>query len=257
MRDPGMTFSKKTIENLLQASISLRREMDEVYALLPPTHCRRRTHCCSMLPEITLVEALMALDLIAGMNPSSQRRSIERIVEYFFVNPARITSCPFLNGQDCIIYSGRFFGCRAYGLWSQEYYNELTVTNLQGKAFLRRNWENLGVFLPEQVMDFAVPYCIHVKADDGSNVEDGILSEVSLRIENISGRLAPWHESFQRNYFSDISFLIASLIYGVKNAVQMKFEIVRKIVTENDPAKLDEALSLLPDFFHLSMGTSQ
>ena len=242
-----MTFSKRSIKDLLRTSVSHRKELERAYTLLPKTQCRRRTHCCSMLPEITLIEALAAIERSAKMTPSRQRHLVKNCIEYFFLNPVEITSCPFLEGQECIIYLDRFFGCRTYGLWSQGYYQELVAKARQEKLHLRESWENLGISLPEKVINYEVPYCTHVKIDGHSMTDDHILLNVSNRIEEVSGHLSPWHESFRRTYFSDLSFLIASLVYGVSDAVQMKFDIVYEIITKKERTVLNQAVKALPD----------
>ncbi|MGD8450149.1 MAG: hypothetical protein PVF36_13060, partial [Desulfobacterales bacterium] len=113
-----MTFSPHIIRELLQTSDRQFQELKEVYALLPDTRCQRKTHCCSLLPEITLVEALLAIRRLVEMATAVRNPLIQKIIGYFFLNPVEITSCPFLEGQECTVYPDRFFGCRSYGLWS-------------------------------------------------------------------------------------------------------------------------------------------
>jgi Fe-S-cluster containining protein len=120
-------FSRQKLTELLQTSISRQHELQETYSLLPATRCRRSTHCCSMLPEMTLLEALAAVQLLIAQNSPVRQHLINNIVSYFFINPAILSSCPFLAGLDCLIYDNRFFGCRSYGLWSEEYYNSLAA----------------------------------------------------------------------------------------------------------------------------------
>jgi Fe-S-cluster containining protein len=70
-----------------------------------------------MLPEMTLVEALPVIRRLVEMAATMRNRLIKKIIGHFFLNPVEITSCPFLEGQECLIYPDRFFGCRSYGLW--------------------------------------------------------------------------------------------------------------------------------------------
>ncbi|UCE83381.1 MAG: hypothetical protein JSV47_02240, partial [Deltaproteobacteria bacterium] len=119
-----MTFSREAIQQLLTGSTTQRIELKQAYEKLPGTHCRRRTDCCSLLPEMNLLEALAAIRMLAKMSSAQRLQVYRRILSYFFLNPVEIISCPFLQGQDCLIYENRFFGCRAYGLWSRQYYDE-------------------------------------------------------------------------------------------------------------------------------------
>jgi Fe-S-cluster containining protein len=200
-----------------------------------------------MLPEMTLVEALAAIQRLVDMAPAMRRRLMKIIVGYFFLNPVEITSCPFLDGQDCLIYQDRFLGCRAYGLWSRGYYEKLAARSREAKRYLQKQWENLGVSLPQKVIDFQVPYCLYVETDGHAVTDDEMLLYASDRIETLSRHFSQWHQSFRQRYFSDLSFLLASLVFGVTEVVQMKFAMVSDIVTTGNRAILDRMVGELPD----------
>jgi len=200
-----------------------------------------------MLPEMTLLEALMAIQRWVDMVPPMRRRLLKRIIDYFFLNPVEITSCPFLDGQDCLIYKDRFFGCRAYGLWTPGHYEKLAALSRQAKTHIRAQWKKLGVHLPQEVIDFQVSYCPYVELEGHGSINDGMLLNVSGTIERLSQHFSQWHHSFNQRYFSDLSFLLSSLVFGVTEAVRMKFAIVSGIVTTGDRARLDEIVGELPD----------
>ena len=242
-------FSRQVIKDLLQTSASGRQKLKDTYARLPATQCRRKAHCCSMLPEITLVEALSAIQCLANM-PSAVRRGLaQKIIRYFFLNPVEITSCPFLNGRDCLIYMDRFFGCRAYGLWSRAYYEKLAAHNRQAKLHLRKQWESCGVSLPKKVYDFQRPYCLSVEIDGHAEINDKMLLRLSNKIETISKGFARWHQTFGQMYYCDLSFLAAAMVFGTSEAVQMKFRLVSNIVSTGNRTKLDKIIEDLPDLF--------
>jgi Fe-S-cluster containining protein len=240
-------FSRHIIKELLHTSVRQRQKLEKAYALLPETRCRRRARCCSMLPEMTLLEALTAIQRIVDMTPAARKQLIRRIVGYFFLNPVEIISCPFLDCQDCTIYRDRFFGCRAYGLWSQDYYEILVSRSRQAKNHLRKQWENLGVHLPHPVINFQVPYCLCVELIGNGAIDDKMLLHTANKIETLSKHFYPWHESFSQRYFFDLSFLLASLTFGFTEAVQMKFALVREITTTGNRARLNKILGELPD----------
>jgi Fe-S-cluster containining protein len=240
-------FSKQTIKELLHISVPQQRDLKEIYALIPAIQCQRRTHCCSLLPEMTLVEALAATQQLVNMSPTVRKRLTKKIVGYFFVNPVEITPCPFLDGRDCLIYRDRFFGCRAYGLWSREYYEKLAASSHQAKKIIRNQWERLGVFLPQAVIHFQIPYCLYGETEGHVLISDEMLLYVSEAIEKLSEQFLPWHQLFSQRYFSDLSFLFSSLVFGFLQTVRMKFTIVRDIVTTGDRSGLDRIIEELPD----------
>lgn len=242
-----MMFSQHDIKKLLQNSVHQLQELKETYALLPSTRCRRKTNCCSMLPEMSLVEALAVINRLLDMPSAKRRQFVQNIVNYFFLNPVEITLCPFLEGQDCLIYEDRFFGCRAYGLWSQEYYEKLSASVRQAKIHLREQWKNLGLSLPSKVVDFQVPYCTYVEIDGHAFIDDRVLINISDTIAAISVRISQRHQSFNRIYFSDLSFLLSSLVFGFAESIQMKFAVVRDIITTGNMTGLEKIIDELPD----------
>lgn len=243
-----MTFSREAIQQLLTGSTTQRIELKQAYEELPGTRCRRRTDCCSLLPEMNLLEALAAIRMLAKMSSAQRLQVYRRILSYFFLNPVEIISCPFLQGQDCLIYENRFFGCRAYGLWSRQYYDEQAEGSRQAKQLSQTQWKGLGVRLPQPVVDFRLSYCPHVEVEEGVQVDDDMILHISDAIETLSGQLAPWHDAFNQRYFSDLSFLLAALAFDMQQAVQLKFEIVRDVLATNDRARIDNIVDNLSDF---------
>jgi hypothetical protein len=243
-----LAFSADVIKELLSTSVQQRQELEKAYALLPATRCQRKTHCCSMLPEMTLLEALVAIQRLLDMASTMRRQLIRNIIGYFFLNPVEILSCPFLDFQDCLIYQDRFFGCRVYGLWSKDYYEKLVLHSRESKIHFQKQWKNLGVLLPQSVIDFQVPYCLCVELDSDGVIDDGQLLHIADAIDVLSRQFSQWHKLFSQRYFLDLSFLLASLTFGFAGAVKMKFEIVREIVINESRTELDRILKDLPDF---------
>ena len=60
-------FSVTVIEDLLKNLVVLRKELGEAYEKLPATRCKRKTECCSLMPEMTLLEALDAIQNVLVM----------------------------------------------------------------------------------------------------------------------------------------------------------------------------------------------
>ena len=242
-RREGMMNFILDINLLLKKSISERQKLIGLYTRLPATECRRQTSCCMMLPEMTLIEALVALERLKKMAPSIQVQILRKLVKYFFLNPAEITACPFLEAQACLIYTDRFFGCRAYGLWSRATYDELSTQTQMSKQHLHNQWANLGVTLPESVTGFQVPYCPYVKITDTAEISDRQLNEIAENIDLISQQLGWEVNLFRQHYFLDLSFLITSWIYGYTKAVQLKFASVKNYLSSGNRAKLDKMIS--------------
>lgn len=220
----------------------------KVYDRIPPTQCERKTHCCKLLPEASLIEILAVIRRFQNMTAGLRKRLFTKLVEYFFLNPVEIASCPFLEGQDCLIYPYRFFGCRAYGLWSYEYYQKLAELNRDAKIQLQQQWKRLGITLPQQVVDFNMPYCREVEAEAPSTMDDLVLIDIWNAVKKLSGSLSPWHGIFQQNFFGDLSFLFSTLAFGFNEAVQLKYTIVKDMIVFKNRNTFKQAIENLTDY---------
>jgi hypothetical protein len=239
-----------TIEILQKLFISSGADLTRLkgyYDLLPVTRCKRKTHCCKMLPEITLLEALAAFKRLEQETAERRQRIVEKIITYFFINPAKITACPFLEKRQCIIYEDRFFGCRAYGLWSSQHYAKMAKQNRLAKRKLGQQWHRLGITLPKEVVEFQTPYCLDVEIIDGTLIDDKALVQIATDIENLSDRLSPWHRSFNQLYFADLSFMTTAMIFEVSQALHKKVEIVRDFISAGSSKILAASLENIPD----------
>jgi Fe-S-cluster containining protein len=243
-----VTFSREVIQKLLAKAAEQKSALQEAYAQLPGTRCRRQTHCCSLLPEMSLLEALAAVQLLVDMVPGQRHRLSRRMGRYFFLNPVEILMCPFLGDRECLIYQDRFLGCRTYGLWSKGYYRQQTERSRQAKQLSQEQWQRLGVSLPQVVVDFHLPYCPHVELEGDVYVDDEMLLHASNTIAVISGQLAPWHDCFRQGYFSDLSFLLVANVLGLPEAINLKFEIVRDFLSTGNNGRVDEIVDKLDDF---------
>jgi len=236
-------FSWPDIRELIARFTPRRQSLLALYHRLPATRCRRRTRCCSLLPEMSLPEALIALDGICQFPPDRRLSVLKKSLRYFLINPLEITSCPLLEGSDCLIYTDRFFGCRAYGLWSPEEYQRRTEADRAAKRNMGEQWLRLGIRLPAAVIDFQVPYCRQVLPAESGPISDRLLTEAEEGIEQISGQLHPWSGRFRDLYFSDWSFLIAGLIFGIPEAVRLKFRMVKEGLQTGSRLRLEEVVS--------------
>ena len=236
-----------SITELIRETVSLRRELRMVFDRLPATRCLRQTRCCSLLPEMTFLEALQVISELTLWRPSERKNLLTRMARTFFCNAAEIIPCPFLQGSDCHIYPNRFFACRAYGLWSENYYQELAERNRLSKRFLQQQWENLGLSLPEEVLSFQVSYCFRVKTEPPAPITDEELSASSDKIEHLSGNLDFFDREFRETYFSDLSFFLTGLQFGLREAVRLKFFIVRDIIQKGDRSRLEHTLNRVTD----------
>jgi Fe-S-cluster containining protein len=246
---PLIPLTIPDLKALLFNSQGQRQGLKHLYSQLPDTSCQRRTLCCSLLPELSLIEALEALEQLRKFPPVRRRELTQKIIRYFFINPLEITGCPFLEDRDCLIYPTRFFGCRAYGLWSKGYYQQSAHRARLIKKNVVQLWRNLGVPLPEKVTGHQVAYCAAVETIGPSKMSDKDLLQTAGRIEGFSEKLNPWHLRFREGYFQDLSFLTAGLFIDLSEAVRLKFTFVRDLLQTGDRNPLEQWVAGVPDLF--------
>ena len=99
--------------------------------------------------------------------------------------------------------------------------------------------------MPQEVINYSLPYCPYVKLEGNISVDDEMIQKALDAIEGFSGQLSPWHETFRQVYYSDMSFLVASLVFGIKEAIRLKFEIVRDVMTTGNMEKVKGILDNL------------
>jgi Fe-S-cluster containining protein len=197
---------------------------------------------------MSLVETLLVIQLLLEIKPEQRLLLSRRLLRYFFLNPVKILSCPFLQDQDCLIYQNRFFGCRAYGLWSEDYYREQAEQSRQAKSVGREQWKSLGISLPQEVVDFQVDYCPYVELEEDVSLDDELLLQTYNEIEAISTQLAPWHERFRQGYFSDLSFLLVALSLDLPRSIQLKLEIVQDFLGTGNEGRINDIIDELDRF---------
>lgn len=247
-----MTITHTILTELMQTGTTRFTELDMIYDDIPATRCERKASCCKMLPDATLIEAVAVLKHLSCEPAEDRNRIMGRLIRYFFLNPVEMTACPFLEEQSCWIYEHRFFGCRSYGLWSNAYYEELSMQDREAKAHLQHQWQEIGVGLPDDIISFRQPYCTDLQTIGPEIIDDHELESISKRIESLSDGFSRWHEPFRNRYFSDISFFLTSAVMEIPEAVQSKFDIVRTILETGDRTKLTEILTNLPDILEPS-----
>ncbi len=204
-----------------------------VYDRIPPVSCGGRARCCTLLPEMSLVEAVSAVYSILEMPRALRSQVLHNMAEYFLLNPVRIMKCPFLRDGLCLIYDHRFLGCRTYGLWPEEYYTRMADANREAKKRVRMAWAEAGVAIPDAIVNFSVPYCNRVRVAKGHKRPSGkTLLKLGVKVDEISSDMNDaLRQQFTNSFFMDLSFWLAANAAGARTVVQMKLEAVRQWVS--------------------------
>ncbi len=142
----------------------------------------------------------------------------------------------------CTIYKFRTFGCRSYGLWSQEMGKTRTLEDRKGKKALKEMWKRYGVELPADVVEFEMDYCSKVQIQSPEPLSDEGIMELLKRVYDLGRPLGDLQTRFEEEYHSDFSFLVTSFALGMKKTVLLKYAVIKEIVNTFTETRLQEAL---------------
>ena len=237
-------ITKEDLVAALEIATPLFEKLQSLYQRLPDTRCdcEQPGVCCRFLPEMTTLEALQWVKVITDLPDDELTAKLRTFVEFYFSNPARLTGCPFLNDGGCSIYDARTFGCRAYGLWSQELGNVRTADSRNQKKALGAMWKRFGVDLPAGVVEFEIDYCDKVDTVSGEDVTDAELMDVLQQIYDLDQPFQELQAKFENEYHSDFSFLITALALGMKKAILEKFAVIKGIIQKGSEDRLKKTL---------------
>jgi Fe-S-cluster containining protein len=219
------------IRSVQGAAAGLFSDLEALADRLPATECSRRTECCALLPQMTLLEAARIWDALDRQPAVDAGRIASRLAAYFLINAARIPGCPFLDDSTCSIYGLRPFGCRAYGLYSAKAYRRRTRDSARNAAAVAKAWAGLGIQLPAEVTEHQPSYCRRVRVQDGSTVNDDTLAEIEAAIVEKNRSLGEAAQVFDQTYGSDLSHLVAAEAFGGREALRHKVLVVREHLT--------------------------
>jgi Fe-S-cluster containining protein len=227
--------------------------LQDLYEGLPESQCTcdEPGLCCMFLPEMTMLEALQWIECIQAMSETDMTSTLRRFVAFYLTNPARLTGCPFRDDGACSIYRYRTFGCRSYGLWSQEMGKSRTRESRKGKKALRKMWKKYGIELPARIVEFEIDYCDKVQVRPGKPVDDEVIMDLLTRVYYLGRPLGHLQSQFEEAYHSDFSFLLTSLAFGMRKALLLKFAVIKEIVQEKTDTRLQQELEKVsPNLLH-------
>ncbi len=221
-----------------------------LYQQLPETTCacEEPGTCCAFLPEMTLMEALQWFRVMQQMPDAERVALIRKFVEFYLTNPIRQIGCPFLSEGHCGIYEFRSFACRAYGLWSKTMGQGRTQQSREGKMRLVKMWQRYGIEMAPAAIVDEMDYCDQVGCKSDLKISDNRLMAILQQIYLLDNELTDLQTKFENEYYSDFSFLMASLALSAKKAVLGKFAVINELSRSGTDKRLKNLLSQIkPD----------
>jgi len=117
-----------------------------------------------------------------------------------------------------------------------------TQNSRNAKKALRKMWKNFGVDIPADIIEYEVDYCDRVQIRSGKSVGDDALMELLTWVYHLGKSLGDLQTRFEDEYHSDFSFLLTSLVFGLRKTLLLKFAVIKEIVQKGTDLRLEEAL---------------
>ena len=135
-------------------------KLNDIYSTLPKGDCAGCGNCCMESVGINLIEFLNIYRYLAEKQ-ELRECSIERIVDYYFMELMKKNSCPFRDENNrCLIYEVRPLNCRLFGHWKKEDYNANLSRVIEQNMNYKKDMKNLyGVDISDEVLNFSIKYC--------------------------------------------------------------------------------------------------
>lgn len=213
--------------------------LEQLYQQIPETTCQRSNRCCILLPPLYPIETAACFDRMRGLTSKERSAQAQALMTYFLGNASAHLACPWSADNACTCYEGRFFSCRAYGLWSAEVYGQRRQVALKGQDLIRKAWQGLGVDLPAEVTSLEHDYCGQVQVVDGRRPTDQELND----LEECIAALGEDSEAFKMlaPYAGDPSFAVAAMCLGQPQSLAAKLSYTKHVLA----GELDEAGEML------------
>ena len=123
-----------------------------------------------------------------------------------------------------------------------------TQQSRAGKRLLIKTWQNLGVEVTPEAITAEMDYCDQVGCKSELKISDDRLMAILRKIYLLDDELPGLKTQFENGYYSDFSFLMASLALGTKKAVLGKFAVIKELTRKGTDKRLVNLLSQIrPD----------
>ena len=210
-------------------------KLNDIYSTLPKGDCAGCGNCCMESVGINLIEFLNIYRYLAEKQ-ELRECSIERIVDYYFMELMKKNSCSFRDENNgCLIYEVRPLNCRLFGHWKKEDYNANLSRVIEQNMNYKKDMKNLyGVDISDEVLNFSIKYCETFKPEknylskkERLNFEDEIMN-LDARILGSELIDIPYKDRGIVEYFIE-SMLYSAYKVKIRITKEKNMNVINKI----------------------------
>jgi Fe-S-cluster containining protein len=151
---------------------NLFENLNSVYETIPSGKCEHCNSCCMEDVNANYIEFLNIYDYLKKNNLYKAYKG--DILKYYFTRLYRNSPCPFLQKGKCGIYPVRPLPCRIFGHLSksdyEKNYEAVREQNKDAREYFKKRY---SVELPEEVVNYKIPYCNEFIKKKDMSLEEG------------------------------------------------------------------------------------
>lgn len=198
-------FKRKVLKSKRYAlENGLFKKLNHIYEGIPSGQCSHCNTCCSEDVNVNYIEFLNIYNYLKVNNLYEHNK--KRILRYYLTKLYQNGHCPFMQKGNCMIYPVRPLPCRIFGHLSKtEYERNYALVNKENREAKRYLKTKYGIELPEEVVNYKIPYCDKFTKDNDMTLEKSrdlsnsifeidtiFLSKSLLNPEFLNTSLAGW-----------------------------------------------------------------
>jgi hypothetical protein len=180
---------------------------------------------------------LVWLGGLSRLSPEDRASQVALLVEHFLTNAAQRRACPWSRPGACAIYGQRFLGCRVYGLWSPEAYEERRQAAQDAQVGAAAAWAGLGVSLPPEVLapgpGYCQQVCVSLSGEKSPSLDD-LLRDCEDQLSRLTADLPS--RDLLTSCGGDLAYLLAGLALGRQSCLAAKVELTKALLAGQDQA---------------------
>jgi len=203
-------------------------QLRRIYAGFPETRCENCARCCFESPGVFYIEYLHLSQVLAELPAQRRDELIRRAFrELFFswIEPER--TCIFLESGRCAIYHERPLACRLFGLVPAP---ERDRAEAQARIAAReeaRRLKQLGIEVPEGVIQRALLSCDKVRDTRGNSVTLDP-EAIAARVARLDVKLLPEQVVIQEFCFRSLPERLGAAAFGDDAIAALRVQLLRR-----------------------------
>jgi Fe-S-cluster containining protein len=203
-------------------------QLRRIYAGFPETRCENCARCCFESPGVFYIEYLHLLQVLAEL--SAQRRDEligQAFRELFFswIEPER--TCIFLASGRCAIYHERPLACRLFGLVAAPERDRAEAEARLAAREEARRLKQLGVEVPEAVVQRSLVSCGKVRDARGNSVTLDA-EAIAARVARLDAALLPEQVVIQEFCFRSLPERLGAAAFGEEAIAALRVQLLRR-----------------------------